>query len=125
MGYDCEARHLDSGDPGYAPNLAIGESAIGESAIDEPDDVEKLRMAVRASENGLARYTRHPEEMRVFLVACHQASVSIETMSSYLGLDADIIRTELLRGIADWNAAQRRANGAAFKPGLRLTASWN
>jgi hypothetical protein len=113
MGYDCEAQHLDSGDPGYARNFAI----------DEFGGVKKLRLAARASDDRLARHTRHPEEMRVFLVACHQASVSIETMSNYLGLDADIIRTELLLGIADWNAARRRTNGAAFKPGLRLTAS--
>lgn len=113
MGYDCEARHLECGDPGYPRNLAIHES----------DGVEKLRLAARASDHRLARHTRHRSEMRVFLVACHQASVSIETMSRYLGLDADIIRTELLFGIAAWNAAQRRTNDAAFKPGLRLTAS--
>ena len=113
MGYDCEAQHLDSGDPGYARNFAI----------DEFGGVKKLRLAARASDDRLARHTRHPEEMRVFLVACHQASVSIETMSNYLGLDADIIRTELLLGIAAWNAARRRTNDTAFKPGLRLTAS--
>ncbi len=113
MGYDCEAQHLDSGDPGYARNFAI----------DEFGGVKKLRLAARASDDRLARHTRHPEEMRVFLVACHQASVSIETMSNYLGLGADFIRTELLLGIAAWNMAQRRTNGAAFKPGLRLTAS--
>jgi hypothetical protein len=113
MGYDCEARHLESGDPAYPRNFAIHES----------DGMQKLRLAARASDDRLARHTRHPEEMRIFLVACHQASVSIETMSRYLGLDADIIRTELLLGIAAWNAAQRRTNDAAFKPGLRLTAS--
>ena len=113
MGYDCEVRHLDGGDPGYARN----------PAIDEPDGVEKLRLFARASENRFPRHTPHPEEMRIFLVACHQASVSIETMSKYLGLDSDVIRTELLLGIAAWNAAQRRTNDAAFKPGLRLTAS--
>jgi hypothetical protein len=113
MGYDCEARHLDSSDPGYACNLAV----------DESDGVEKFRLAARACDDRLARHTRHPEEMRVFLVACHQASVSIETMSRYLGLDAEFIRRELLLGIAAWNAAQRRTSDAAFKPGLRLTAS--
>ncbi len=113
MGYDCEARHLDSGDPGYARNLAI----------DGSDGVEKLRLVARASENRLARHTPHPEEMRIFLVACHQACVSIKTMSTYLGLDADIIRTELLVGIAAWNAARRRTNDTASKPSLRLTAS--
>jgi hypothetical protein len=113
MGYDCEARHLECGDPAYPRNFAIHAS----------DGVQKLRLAARACDDRLARHTRHPEEMRVFLVACHQASVSIETMSRYLGLDADIIRTELLLGIAAWNAAQRRSSDAAFEPGLRLTAS--
>ncbi len=113
MGYDCEARHLDSNDLGYVRYLAI----------DDSDGVEKLRLATRASDDRLARHAGHPGEMRVFLVACHQASVSIETMSNYLGLDADIIRTELLLGIAAWNTARRRTNDAAFKPGLRLTAS--
>jgi len=113
MGYDCEVRHLDSGDPGYARNLAL----------DGPDGVGKLRLVARASEYRLARHTPRPEEMRIFLVACHQASVSIETMSNYLGLDADIIRTELLPGIAAWNTAQRRTNDAECKPGLLLTAS--
>jgi hypothetical protein len=113
MGYDCEARYLECGDPAYPRNFAIHAS----------DGMQKLRLAARASDGRLARHTRHPEEMRIFLVACHQASVSIETMSNYLGLDADIIRTELLLGIAAWNTAQRRTNDAAFKPGLRLTAS--
>ena len=44
--------------------------------------------------------------LRFFLVACYQASVSIETMSNNLGLDEDTIRSELLRGIEAWNAAQ-------------------
>ena len=113
MGYDCEAGHLECGVPGYPRD----------PAIEECDGMEKLRLAARASDDRLARHTRHPEEMRVFLVACHQASVSIETMSRYLGVDADIIRRELLLGIAAWNAARRRTNDAAFKPGLRLTAS--
>jgi hypothetical protein len=113
MGYDCEARYLECSDPAYPRNFAIHA----------PDGMQKLRLAARASDDRLARHTRHPEEMRIFLVACHQASVSIETMSNYLGLDADIIRTELLLGIAAWNTTQRRTNDAAFKSGLRLTAS--
>lgn len=113
MGYECEERRLDSHVPGYPRDLAM----------EELNGVEKLQLAARASDDRLARQTRHPQEMRAFLVACHQASVSIETMSNYLGLGADFIRTELLLGIAAWNMAQRRTNGAAYKPGLRLTAS--
>jgi hypothetical protein len=33
-------------------------------------------------------------------------------MSTYLGLDGDTIRSELLRGIEAWNAGQRRATAA-------------
>ncbi len=113
MGYECEEWRPDSRVPGYPRDLAM----------EEPDGVEELQLAARASDDRLARQTRHPEEMRVFLVACHQASVSIATMSRFLGLDADIIRTELLLGIAAWNADRRRTSNAAFRPGLRLTAS--
>ena len=56
---------------------------------------------------------RRRDELRFFLVACLQASVSIETMSRYLGLDPEIVRTELRAGIEAWNAAQRRSNEAA------------
>lgn len=51
-------------------------------------------------------------DLQIFLVACHQASVSIETMSAYLGLDGDTIRSELLCGIEAWNAGRRRLNEA-------------
>lgn len=51
-------------------------------------------------------------DLQIFLVACHQASVSVETMSTYLGLDGDTIRSELLLGIEAWNAGQRRLNEA-------------
>jgi hypothetical protein len=115
MGYECEEWRLDSGVPGYPHDLAM----------EELDGVEKLQLAARASDNRLARQTRHPSEMRVFLVACHQASVSIATMSRFLGLDVDFIRTELLLGIAAWNAARRRTGDAAFRPGRGLTASWD
>ena len=52
------------------------------------------------------------KDLQIFLVACHQASVSIDTMSTYLGLDGDTVRSELLRGIETWNAGQRRATEA-------------
>ncbi len=113
MGYECEEWRLDSRVPGYPHDLAM----------EELDGVEKLQLAARASDHRLARQTRHRSEMRVFLVACHQASVSIATMSRFLGLDVDIIRTELLLGIAAWNAARRRTSDAAFRPGRGLTAS--
>ena len=115
MGYECEEWRLDSRVPGYPHDLAM----------EELDGVEKLPLAACTSDDRLARQTRHRSELRVFLVACHQASVSIPTMSRFLGLDVDIIRTELLLGIAAWNAARRRTSDADFRPGRGLTASWN
>ena len=76
-------------------------------------------------ENRFVQYSRRREEMRFFLVACHQASVSVETMSRYLGLDASTIRSELLLGIEAWNVAQRRTNEAAFIPHLSIPAVRN
>ena len=112
MGYDCQTMHSDVDEPGYERG----------DAIDELNGAQKLRFDPRSSENRLDAHSRCPEEMRAFLVACHQASVSIETMSKYLGLDVDTVRAELLSGIADWNAAQRATKEAAFKPRLLVSA---
>lgn len=68
-----------------------------------PDVMESL-------EQDQAPETTGSDGRRIFLVACHQAGVSIETMSRYLGLDGDTVRAELLRGIEAWNAGQRKAN---------------
>lgn len=65
---------------------------------------------------------RRGNEMRFFLVACLQASVSIETMSRNLGLDTDTVRSELLAGIEAWNAAQRRSNEVDLVPHLSIAA---
>jgi hypothetical protein len=59
-------------------------------------------------------------DMRVFLVACHMASVSVDTMAMHLGLDSETIRTELMLGIDAWNAPQRRTNEFAFGPHLKV-----
>ena len=63
------------------------------------------------------------EELRTFLVACLQASVSVETMSRYLGLDEDTVREELKHGIETWNARKRRSDEARTRPQLRIAAS--
>jgi len=63
------------------------------------------------------------DELRMFLVACLQASVSVETMSSYLGLDQETVREELKQGIEAWNARRRHANEVRTRPQLRLAAS--
>ena len=73
--------------------------------------VETPPMAIDTSEQ--VRATASKENLRTFLVACYQASVSIETMSKDLGLDGDTIRSELLLGIEAWNASQHRSNEAA------------
>lgn len=113
MGYDWESLHSDTGESAYEPR----------HGVDESDGVQELRLVANASGDHPERYSAPAEEMRIFLVACHQASVSIDTMSKYLGLDADTVRSELLRGIADWNAAQRTTNEAVFKPRLLVAAS--
>ena len=63
------------------------------------------------------------EELRMFLVACLQASVSIEAMSRYLGLDQDTVRKELRLGIEAWNAGRRHAIETIAGPHLRIAAS--
>ena len=45
-------------------------------------------------------------ELRAFLVACHLASVSLETMSKHLSIDIETLRSELLRGIEAWKLAK-------------------
>lgn len=85
--------------------------------------VETPPIAIDTSEQDRAPASANWEDLRIFLVACHQASVSIETMSKYLGLHDDTIRSELLLGIEAWNAGRRRSNEAATGPHLRITAS--
>ena len=92
------------------------------NSIDESISVDEFRLIARPVGNHLAQHAPHGDEMRDFLVACHQASVSVETMSKCLGHDADTIRSELLRGIEAWNAAQRRTSEAAVKAHLRVAA---
>ena len=92
-------------------------------SIDELIGVEELQLVARTRGNRLGQRSQCREEMRGFLVACHQASVSVESMSTYLGLDAGTIRSELLLGIEAWNTAQRRTNESAFEPRLGIAAS--
>jgi len=82
----------------------------------EQVDVETPPMSIDtfAYERGPTSANR--QDLRIFLLACHQASVSIESMSKYLGLDGDTIRSELLLGIEAWNAGQRRSQEAAAGP---------
>ena len=79
----------------------------------EPLRVETLPEVIDAFEHEFGTGSNRTD-LQIFLVACHQASVSIDTMSTYLGLDGDTIRSELLRGIEAWNAAQRRSAEAAL-----------
>lgn len=91
-------------------------------------NIEPLDLDAFATDDRIAFETpldgaRRRDELRFFLVACLQASVSIETMSRYLGLDADVVRAELRAGIEAWNAAQRRSHESAFEPRLSIVAS--
>ena len=74
--------------------------------------VETLPDIIDTFEHEFGRDSSSRKDLQIFLVACHQASVSIDTMSTYLGLDGDTIRSELLRGIETWNAGQRQATKA-------------
>ena len=80
-------------------------------------------LAIGTFEHDRAPASASWEDLRIFLVACHQAAVSIETMSKYLGLHGDTIRSELLLGIEAWNAGQRRSIKADTGPNLRIAAS--
>ena len=86
-------------------------------------DIETPPMSIDTFEQDRAPTSANREDLRIFLLACHQASVSIESMSKYLGLDGDTIRSELLLGIEAWNAGQRRFNEAATGQHLRTAAS--
>lgn len=74
--------------------------------------VETLPEVIDTFEHEFGTAASSRKNLQIFLVACHQASVSIDTMSTYLGLDGDTIRSELLCGIEAWNAGQRRATEA-------------
>ncbi len=87
------------------PLVEMVEDRAGDAGR-EPIDAESHPILAHSSTLLIDEHDRHPTELRAFLVACYQASVSIETMSNNLGLDADTIRSELLRGIEAWNAAQ-------------------
>lgn len=82
--------------------------------------VEPPREAIDALGDDRVPATTSREDLRMFLVACHQASVSIDTMSAYLGLEADTVRVELLRGIEAWNAGRRRSNETTVDNRRRL-----
>lgn len=71
-------------------------------------DVTAPPEAVESFDRGREPLSTSREDLRWFLLACHQASVSVEAMSTYLGIDADTIRSELLLGIEAWNEGQRR-----------------
>jgi hypothetical protein len=43
--------------------------------------------------------------LRAFLVACHEADVSVENMSRYLGIEEHAVRAELLIALGKWRAA--------------------
>lgn len=87
--------------------------------VDETLEVESIELVGPSSTETCAAGR---EELQRFLVACFQASVSIETMSRHLGIDPSTIRSELRHGIAAWNAAQRRPHAAASKPQLMIVA---
>jgi hypothetical protein len=55
-----------------------------------------------------------------FLVACHEADVSVQGMSRYLGLDEHAVRAELLIGLGKWRAAHAHKCEALVVEEIRL-----
>jgi hypothetical protein len=92
-------------------------------SLAEQVDVKSPPIAMDTSVHNRASTSANWEDLRLFLVACHQASVSIETMSRYLGIHGDTIRSELRLGIEAWNADRRRSNETAASPKLKIVAS--
>ena len=75
------------------PDLETGHTGIGVA-------VTRPARAVPSQSDARLR------ELRAFLVACHLASVSLETMSKHLSIDIETLRSELLLGIEAWNLAK-------------------
>ena len=59
----------------------------------EQVDVETPPMSIDTFEQDRGPASANRQDLRIFLLACHQASISIESMSKYLGLDGDTIRS--------------------------------
>lgn len=77
-----------------------------------PDpDLETGHTGIRGAVTPPARAVLSPSdprlrELRAFLVACHLASVSLETMSTHLSIDMETLSSELLLGIEAWKLAK-------------------
>jgi hypothetical protein len=75
------------------PDLETGHTGIRGAATPPP------RAVLSPSDPRL-------RELRAFLVACHLASVSLETMSTHLSIDMETLSSELLLGIEAWKLAK-------------------
>lgn len=93
---------------------------VGAIAVDETLELESIELSAPTDLPAVSAGQR--EQMQRFLVACFQACVSIETMSRYLGIDANTIRSELRHGIEAWNANRSRTRGAGPKRQLTVAA---
>lgn len=76
----------------YSRNiLELGE--VAEVTVDETLEAEEIEVHAPSSRNLSAMRWGQREERRACMVSCYLASVSIETMSRHLGMDADSILT--------------------------------
>ena len=82
--------------------------ADGGIDVDETPVPETLELSPSATATLSALSSKQREELRRFLVACFQASVSMDNITAYLGIDPETLRSELRQGIATWNANQGR-----------------
>ena len=91
---------------------AMNETSTSPGEIDhESIDADYRRRSntpLSAVEN---RPFPHRKELQSFLVACHQAAVSIDTMASQLGHDRYTIQRELILGLDSLKTARRRWMG--------------
>ena len=59
--------------------------------------------------------------LRAFLVACHEADVSVEGISRYLGIEEHAVRAEMLIGLRKWRAAHAHKREALVVEEIRLS----
>jgi len=79
---------------------------VGRIDVDENPVLENIELSSPTPARLSVISAKQREELRRFLVACFQASVSVDSMSAYLGIDTHTVRSELRQGIAAWNANQ-------------------
>lgn len=73
-------------------------------------------------ESQFTEHRRDPDGhvLRAFLVACHEADVSVDSISRYLGIEEHAVRAELLVGLGKWRAANAHKSEAPVVEEIRF-----